>query len=81
MKTIVVTTLALYQTKFWVELANQMVGPELGMAFISFDERSSQLIKENNYSVLEINGIDYKNLKSLSEVNIYLHNYRSKILV
>ena len=69
MKTIVVTTLALYQTKFWVELANQMVGPELGMAFISFDERSSQLIKENNYSVLEINGIDYKNLKSLSEVN------------
>ena len=46
MKTIVVTTLALYQTKFWVELANQMVGPELGMAFISFDERSSQLIKK-----------------------------------
>ena len=45
MKTIVVTTLALYQTKFWVELANQIVGPELGMAFISFDERSSQLIK------------------------------------
>ena len=41
---IVITTLAEYQTRFWIKVADALVRAGNDVALLSFDDRSSELI-------------------------------------
>lgn len=43
--TILITTLAIYQTKFWAKIGIQLKRCGHNVAFLSFDDRSSELLK------------------------------------
>jgi len=63
-KHIVITTLAVYQTKFWLAVANKLRSRGFGVAFISFDDLSSDMIRAENYPALLLRGLNAKCVKN-----------------
>ena len=55
---LVITTLAVYQTKFWLAIAAQLRSRGLDVAFISFDDLSSDMVAEEEYPLLTLRGSD-----------------------
>ena len=53
-----ITTLAVYQTKFWLAIAAQLRSRGLDVAFISFDDLSSDMVAEEEYPLLTLRGSD-----------------------
>lgn len=47
----VITTLAEYQTRFWIDVARQLARKDLLSFFISFDDRSAQMIADAGFVV------------------------------
>lgn len=48
---IVITTLAVYQTRFWAEVGEELRRLGLTPVFISFDDRSTDLLHDKNFEV------------------------------
>ena len=49
--TFVITTLAAYQTVFWVEVGQQLTEAGQPVAFLSFDDRSTEMLRAANLEV------------------------------
>ena len=50
---LIITTLAKYQTEFWIECIKR-IDFKNKITFFSFDERSSELLKKNNIQFFDI---------------------------
>ena len=76
-KRIIFTTLALYQTEFWLAVATKLRDSGLPVAFISFDDCSSKLIKDKGFLVLSLgwpNDINYVHEKHISFKKLGIQN-------
>jgi hypothetical protein len=47
--TLLVTTLAAYQTRFWIEVAEKLVADGHRCSFLSFDDRSTEMIRARGF--------------------------------
>lgn len=56
-KTLVFTTLAINQTRFWLALSERLSESGIKLAFISFDDCSSDIIDRKGYPCLRISGV------------------------
>ena len=54
----VVSTLAMYQTRFWVEVAQHLQSYGQSMAFLSFDDRSTEYITKKKFPVYSASNRD-----------------------
>jgi Capsule polysaccharide biosynthesis protein len=54
----VITTLAEYQTRFWIEVARQFAAHGVTPRFISFDDRSSEMIARAGFAALAANAVE-----------------------
>lgn len=54
----IITTLAEYQTLFWVKVARALSDKGIDPHFISFDDRSSEMIAEAGFPVVSANGAE-----------------------
>lgn len=48
-KVFIITTLAAYQTEFWVKIADQLQAKGFGTAFIAFDDESREILENANH--------------------------------
>lgn len=55
---LIITTLAEYQTRFWIEVARQLRGREVAPRFISFDDRSSEMIEAAGFPLVRANACE-----------------------
>ena len=60
-KIILITTLAEYQTAFWIEVAREIVKNGIQVIFVSFDDRSTDLLLENNFKVYYLKRSNFVN--------------------
>src|ERR1044072_334793 len=54
----VITTLAEYQTRFWIAVARQLRQHGVDPQFVSFDDRSSEMIAAAGFAVLPANELE-----------------------
>ena len=69
-KCIVFTTLAIYQTKFWIEVGLRFKEIGYNVAFISFDDCSSDIIERNRFDLLRVRGCR-KKISTLAAVDFF----------
>ncbi|EGG93069.1 hypothetical protein IMCC1989_1764 [gamma proteobacterium IMCC1989] len=67
MKTLIITTLAEYQTNFWLEIAKTLRAQDFTISFISFDDRSSDTLRGNNFTTYSLNNSDRQRSKELTK--------------
>ena len=48
-KLILITTLAEYQTSFWIDIGKEIIKSGFQVAFVSFDDRSTEMLLKNNF--------------------------------
>ena len=62
-KTIVLTTLAEYQTEYWIKVAFKLKQNGINVIFFSFDDRSSDMLRSANFEEYNIPKLskNYKN--------------------
>jgi hypothetical protein len=53
-KCLVISTLAEYQTEFWLRIANEIRLRNVECRFISFDDRSTELLRKNDFLVYSV---------------------------
>ena len=80
-KTILLTTLAEYQTEYWIKVAQKLAEKEVKVIFLSFDDRSSEMLDNANFTqynipalAKNINLSESKKLKNFdySQINKWL---------
>ena len=55
---IIITTLAEYQTRFWVAVARELTRLGVAPFFVSFDDRSSEMIARAGFPLVSTNALD-----------------------
>lgn len=55
---ILITTLAEYQTRFWAAIGQELQRHELTVAFISFDDRSTAMLREIGFDTWCLDSVD-----------------------
>jgi hypothetical protein len=63
----VITTLAMYQTRFWAEVAQHLQGQGQTVAFLSFDDRSSEYLAKHGFRVYAANAEDSQEAEQLMQ--------------
>lgn len=63
----VITTLAIYQTRFWAEVAHQLQIQGQTVAFMSFDDRSTEYLVEKKFRVYSANAEDKQQAEHLMQ--------------
>ncbi len=59
-KIILITTLAEYQTSFWIEIGKEIIRSGFQVAFISFDDRSTEMLLKNNFKTYYLKPYNFK---------------------
>lgn len=59
-KLILITTLAEYQTSFWIDIGKEIVRSGFQVAFISFDDRSTEMLLKNNFKTYYLKSNNFK---------------------
>ncbi|XDZ63104.1 capsule biosynthesis protein [Alphaproteobacteria bacterium LSUCC0396] len=54
----VITTLAIYQTRFWAEIGQHLQAQGQPVAFLSFDDRSTEYLAEKKFKVYSVSAKD-----------------------
>ena len=68
-KIILITTLAVYQTKFWIKVAKKIIEKNYNAVFLSFDDRSTELLANEDLDYYDIPSLAKKYLKNNDDVN------------
>jgi hypothetical protein len=63
-KTIIISTLAEYQTKFWIKVAKNLKDKGNNIIFLSFDDRSSSLLIDANFEQFNVPSLAKKSKSS-----------------
>lgn len=63
----VITTLAIYQTRFWAKVAHQLQAQGHTVAFLSFDDRSTEYLAEKKFRVYSTNTEDKQQAECLMQ--------------
>lgn len=72
-RSIVITTLAIYQTRFWAEVASQLKKMGTDVFFISFDDRSTEYLVGRDFTVFSFSESDHRSaLTALKDLDYYL---------
>jgi hypothetical protein len=64
----VITTLAEYQTRFWIPVAEQLRARNFAPLFVSFDDRSSEMIAAAGFPMVEANSIPDPTAEQLGQI-------------
>lgn len=64
----VITTLAEYQTRFWIPVAQKLKNENCHPIFIAFDDRSSEMLRASGFQVVEANGLPVPSLDQLGAI-------------
>ena len=70
-----ITTLAEYQTRFWVEVADLLVAAGHGISFVSFDDRSTEMIAARGFRVHAATAADHAAMTPAIEVDSTLGRF------
>ena len=72
----VITTLAIYQTRFWAEVAHHLQKQGQSVAFLSFDDRSSEYLTANKFRVYSTCAMDKQKAERLMHsMEVSLEDY------